>query len=311
VHLLAIPAQRHRLALPAGAYAGTRELPRPLAWRATVAARAARLEWALLHFNWQPLLIPLSIMGTLGLAAIWLMPGQGYDAYAYWAVDPLHPYGTTEDFGAFLYTPPMALLMAPLGALPFQVAYLLWLALGVAALWYVFGRWAIAAILFPPVFADLAFGNVHVLYAAMIVAAWRRPGLWAFAVLTKLTPGVGLVWHGVRGEWKSLATILAVLLVALSVSLAIQGPGVWASWIEMLDARQVHVSPTAVPIPLVPRLLAAVALVAWGARTGRRWTVPVALCLAIPTWYWSGLMLAPMVALAALWQERRAAVLAR
>ena len=243
-------------------------------------------------------------MGALGLAAIWLMPGQGYDAYAYWSVDPLNPYQVTTDFGQFLYAPPTALLMAPLGILPFQLAYLAWLALGLAALWYVAGRWALVLLLFPPVFADLAFGNIHVLYAALIVAAWRRPGLWAFALLTKVTPAVGIVWHAVRGEWRSLALILAIVVVAVGASLAIQGPSVWLAWIDTLAGRQANPSPAVAPVPLIPRLIIAVGLVAWGARTDRRWTVPVALCLAIPTWYFSGLMLAPLIALVAIWRDR-------
>jgi hypothetical protein len=187
-----------------------------------------------------------------------------------------------------------------LGILPFHLAYLVWLGLSLMALWYVLGRWALAAILFPPVFADLAFGNVHVLYAAMIVAAWRHPGLWAFGLLTKVTPAVGLVWHGVRKEWGSVAAIVAIVLIAVCASLAIQGPGVWASWIATLDARQSNPSVWIAPIPFVPRLVLALGLVTWGARTGRRWTLPVAVSLAIPTWYWSGLMLAPLVAIPAL-----------
>ena len=53
----------------------------------------------------------------------------------------------------------------------FTITVGLTLGLGIGALWYVAGRWALVLLLFPPVFADLAFGNVHVLFAAMIVAA--------------------------------------------------------------------------------------------------------------------------------------------
>jgi hypothetical protein len=296
---LAIPAPRPGHAFPIGLAGSARP-----ATRAWAAEQRARLESALVGFNWRPLLLPLSLMGALGLAAIWLMPGQGYDAYAYWSVDPLNPYQATAEFGAFRYAPPMALLMAPLGALPFQFAYLAWLGLGLAALWYVAGRWALVLVLFPPVFTDLAFGNVHVLFAAMIVAAWRRPGFWAFALLTKVTPAVGIVWHGVRGEWRSLGTILVVVGVAVGASLAIQGPAVWVAWVDMLGARQDFSSASVVQLPLAPRLLAALALVTWGARTDRRWTVPVALCLAVPTWFLSGLMLAPLIAIVAIWRDR-------
>jgi len=119
-----------------------------------------------------------------------------------------------------------------------------------------------------------------------------------------VTPAVGIVWHAVRGEWRSLALILAIVVVAVGASLAIQGPSVWLAWIDTLAGRQANPSPAVAPVPLIPRLVIAVGLVAWGARTDRRWTVPVALCLAIPTWYFSGLMLAPLIALVAIWRDR-------
>jgi len=44
-----------------------------------------------------------------------------------------------------------------------------------------------------------------------------------------------------------------------------------------------------VPIPFVVRLPVAVAVVVWGARTDRRWTVPVAGMLALPALWYGGL----------------------
>ena len=161
------------MALPADALPlrGLSRRDVPGEYRARVTRLLAGLRSRFLQFDWQPLHIPLSVMGVIALGAIWLMPSQGYDAYAYWAVDPFNPYQSRTDFGAFLYAPPMALLMAPLGMLPFQIAYLAWLGFSLAALWFVVGRWALAAVLFPPVFVDLAFGNVHILFAATIVGA--------------------------------------------------------------------------------------------------------------------------------------------
>jgi hypothetical protein len=272
-----------------------------LAYWSRLANTLVRLRSALFEFSWQPLHLPLSLMGLLALGAIWLMPSQGYDAYAYWAVDPFDPYQpSSSDYGAFRYAPPVALLMAPMALLPFSLAYGAWLAVGLASLWFLFGRWALVALLFPPVFADLTYGNVHVLYAAMIVAAWQRPGLWGFGLFTKVTPAVAIIWHVLRGEWASIGWIVAVVLGAVGVSLAVQGPGVWTSWFEMLAVRQDYSSPWVVPVPLIPRLVLAMLLVIWGARTDRRWTLAVGVCLAIPTWYWSGLMLAPLVAIPAL-----------
>jgi hypothetical protein len=53
-----------------------------------------------------------------------------------------------------------------------------------------------------------------------------------------------------------------------------------------------------VPIPFLVRLPFAVVLVVWGARTDRRWTVPVAGMLALPALWYGGLtMLLAIVAL--------------
>ncbi len=44
----------------------------------------------------------------------------GFDAYAYWAVDPTQPYAATAGaLGAFTYSPAIALAFAPFGLLPF------------------------------------------------------------------------------------------------------------------------------------------------------------------------------------------------
>jgi hypothetical protein len=53
-----------------------------------------------------------------------------------------------------------------------------------------------------------------------------------------------------------------------------------------------------VPIPFVVRLPVAIAVVVWGAWTGRRWTVPVASMLALPALWYGGLsMLLAVIAL--------------
>jgi hypothetical protein len=53
-----------------------------------------------------------------------------------------------------------------------------------------------------------------------------------------------------------------------------------------------------VPIPFLVRLPFALALVVWGARTGRRWTVPVSGMLALPALWYGGLsMLLAVIAL--------------
>jgi hypothetical protein len=111
----------------------------------------------------------------------------------------------------------------------------------------------------------------------------RYPAAWAFVLLTKVTPGVGLVWFVARREWRSLAIALGATAVVVAVS-ALFGPHHWPAWIESLvgNARQQWPYPL-FPVPLWIRLIAAGLLIAWGARTDRPWTLIVGSGFAIPT----------------------------
>ncbi len=238
----------------------------------------------------------MSILGLVFLIGLAFFP-HGYDFYAYWVVDPLNPYVAESEYGAFRYAPPIALLFAPLGFLPLDAAHAVWLALRLAALWYVARGWALTLVLLPPVWVDMAYGNVYTLYGAMIVAGYRHPAWWSFGVLTKVTPGVGLLWFLVRREWRALGLVSLVTAFVILVSLAVQGAETWQAWLTMLAARNELSPGSEIPIPLIPRLLAAIALVVWGARADRRWTVPVAVCIAMPSLWWSSLSFAPLIAL--------------
>jgi hypothetical protein len=50
-------------------------------------------------------------------------------------------------------------------------------------------------------------GNIEVLVALAVVLGFRWPAAWSFILLTKITPGVGLLWFAVRREWRSLAIV--------------------------------------------------------------------------------------------------------
>ena len=50
---------------------------------------------------------------------------------------------------------------------------------------------------------ELAGGNISLLLAVAIVVGFRWPAAWAFVLLTKVTPGIGLLWFVVRREWRS------------------------------------------------------------------------------------------------------------
>jgi hypothetical protein len=106
---------------------------------------------------------------------------------------------------------------------------------------------------------------------------------WVFVLVTKVTPGVGLLWFAVRREWRSLGIALGVTAVLVAISLAFDFR-LWQQWTErdLLVSFQQPPSQPQIPIPLLLRLPAAAALVIWGARTDRKWTVPMAAALAMP-----------------------------
>ena len=65
----------------------------------------------------------------------------GFDAYAYWAVDPADPYAATAGaLGAFTYSPVIAGLFAPFGLLPFWQFLWLWTAVLVGTAIWLGGR---------------------------------------------------------------------------------------------------------------------------------------------------------------------------
>jgi len=227
---------------------------------------------------------------------LWFQGGEGWglDAWAYWSVDPVHPYSqTVGSYGAFLYGPPVAQAFAILGQLPWPVFLVGWTGLLIGVYAWMTQRYALVLLgLFPPAILELINGNIHLLLAAAVALGFRHPWTWSFLLLTKVTPGVGLVWFAVRREWRSLAVAIGATAIVAGVSFLL-APWMWREWVDLLIAESGKpMAPKAIPIPLMVRLPAAAVLVAWGARTDRPWTVGVAAWLAIPAmWWYSSVML--------------------
>ena len=76
--------------------------------------------------------------------------------------------------GAYLYSPAFAQLVTPLVALPWNVFLAIWTAMLLAAYGWTVRLAALPLLLFLPVPADLATGNVHLFYAAAI--SWASGG---------------------------------------------------------------------------------------------------------------------------------------
>lgn len=210
-------------------------------------------------------------------------PWLGVDARSYWLErlpNPYPPaYGGTIGFN---YSPVVAQLVAPLTLLPWPAFLALVTAGNLLALYLLVGRWAVLAILLPPVAIELFAGNVNLWLAVALAYALRWPALWAVPILTKVAPGIGVLWHLFRGEWRALAIVGGTTAAIVAVS-AVIAPDAWGYWFTFLRANAGMAAPVdAVALPFLPRLAAAVVVMAVAARTDRAWLIPVATVLATP-----------------------------
>jgi hypothetical protein len=224
----------------------------------------------------------------------------GFDAFAYWSLSIDNPYAThIGGLGAFLYTPVMARLFAPATNLDWPTFLWLWLALLVGTTIWLGGRRWLWVLAFPPVALELYHGNIHLLIAAAIALGFRYPAAWSFVLLSKVTPGVGLIWFLVRREWRSLAIALGVTAAIVAVSLVFD-LRLWQDWFDHQVLGSLGSAPDQphIDIPLLVRLPVAAAIVAWGAWTDRKWTVPLAAALAMPVlWIAAFSVLAALLAI--------------
>jgi hypothetical protein len=227
----------------------------------------------------------LLFLGYLFLVVAPQVRTFGFDALSYWIYSIDDPYRITHGtMGSFVYSPVAARLFQADSLLPWWQFLWLWSAgLLATALWLGGRRWWLAVLAFPPVALELYHGNVHLLIAAAIAIGFRYPAAWSFVLVTKVTPGVGLVWFLVRREWRNLAIALGVTAALVAVSMVVDF-GLWQQWIDkelLVSLRQPPNQPQ-IPIPLLVRLPLAAVLIGWGGLTNRKWTVPLGAALAMP-----------------------------
>jgi hypothetical protein len=231
------------------------------------------------------------------------------DARSYYGLNLSDLYTGRSDWntiGAYPYSPAFAQLVYPLDQLPWPAFVAVWTALLVGAVYLLTG---------PELFLvgmvvgamEIAGGNVSLLLTLAIVAGFRWPWTWAFVLLTKITPGVGLLWFALRREWRQLAIALGATAGVMAVSFLVL-PDAWRDWIDLLRANTGKGGTwAAVPIPLIVRGPIGVALIAWGAFRNQRWTVPVGTMLCLPAlWYGSLSMLLGVIPLTTPEERSRA-----
>jgi alpha-1,2-mannosyltransferase len=209
-------------------------------------------------------LLPLVAVGitALTVGATLAVAGDtlGYDFRAYHAAavrildgQPLYDASAAVagPGGLFLYPPPFALLMLPLGLLPVEVATLVWIALLLAA--FAAGtavlpvsgtvRWTVvllAGISWPFVYAT-KLGQVGAVLYLLFAVGWRwmdRPAAagisGAIGTIVKVQPGLVLAWAALTRRWTALAIGIGALIAAAAISTLVLGPGVWGDYLTLL-----------------------------------------------------------------------------
>jgi len=231
------------------------------------------------------------------------------DARSYYGFDYADIYGGRTNWntiGAYPYSPAFAQLLWPLNLLPWPLFVAAWTAILI---------WAAYRLTGPRLFwlglivaaMEIGGGNVSLLLTLAIVEGFRRPWTWAFVLLTKILPGVGLLWFAIRREWRSLAIALGATAAVVAVSFLVL-PRAWLDWISLLLANTgKNGTWAAIPVPLLVRGPIGVALIAWGALRNQRWTVPVGAMLCLPAlWYGSLTMLLGVIPLTTPEERARA-----
>ena len=168
-------------------------------------------------------------------------------------------FGEDTPYYAWAYPPVFLLVAAPLAALPYVPALIVWqlatLALYLAATGWLWRRAAgepagsgrevlLAAIAFPAVFVNLTHGQNGFLTAALFAAALatldKRPVLAGlFFGLLAYKPQFGLLIPLVlaaTGRWRSFAAAGATVVALVALSTLLFGADVWRDFLSSLQA---------------------------------------------------------------------------
>ena len=247
------------------------------------------------------LAIGLTVLGVVAWLPFILWPvtfDTATDAHAYFVGDDGVGWGGTD---SFVYSPAFDQIIEPLRWLGWDGFRTAWRLLEVGSLALMAGPLTALGLFVRPIAVEVNIGNIHLMLGLAIVAGFRWPWIWSFVLLTKVTPGIGLLWFGIRREWRELAIALGATGAIAAVSFVI-APSDWFAWLAILSAPPVEAAAPIVTAPLVVRLVLAGALITWGAPRGDRWTVLAAAFLALPLVWETALAM-----LVGLWALRRPA----
>jgi hypothetical protein len=237
-------------------------------------------------------------------------PGQIVmaDGAAYYFLET--PYDWTDrppGVAEYRYSPAFLWLTAPLRLLPWELFVVVWFAAHVGTLLYLRVPWMLA---FPGVVDDVVRGNINTFLALAVVLVIRHAAspLWSVVLLTKVTPGIAVIWHAARREWRQFAIALAVTAAIIVVGVAID-PELWTDWIESLGVGLESYRTVGFAAPLIVRVGIGLAISVFAAVSDRAWLLPIGMLVAVPgLWPSSFALLTASVVLYLASREGSAAV---
>ncbi len=230
----------------------------------------------------------LAVAGALvcaGQVLLWSSIGAWpfHDTAAYWVAGAhlragLPVYGgSIGGYLAMLYSPPWAVLYAPLSLLPLELVAAVQFGAQVLALRYVAGSWRTAGLVswLPFVTRELVTGNIDFLMGAAIYACCSGARLSGAAValfsFAKVSPVLSLAVR--PSELRSFALASAGLFL-----ISLPWLHLWPEWIATLLTAG---ATSADAIPILPRIPLVIVLFA----IRRPWAIAAAAGLATPAFY--------------------------
>jgi hypothetical protein len=195
-------------------------------------------------------------------------------------------FGLVTQFLVFVYSPPIAIIAAPLSLLPLDVLSVVLLLAEILAFRWVAGSWVAVGLWswLPFVPRELVTGNVDFLVAAAIYGAVRNlRGSGAVAALfafVKFSPALAV------RRWREFI-VASVVLAAITIPWF----SLWPAWIQtMRDSLGVPTD----TIPILPRLPVVAVLLL----LRRPWSIAAAAAFATPAFYFhSWILLLPAIRL--------------
>jgi hypothetical protein len=255
-----------------------------------IAARIRGLLGLDRPITWQRLVRDaLVVLGIIVAVTYWIYLTSGgglpVDVHYYWAADPsnLYPHPEAGEGNGYNYSPAFEFVVGWWRGIPFEAFAAIWRAILLAMLIYLAGPFTLFALLTVPVASEINAANIQIPLALAVVLGFRWPAMWAFVVLTKLTPGVGLLWFLLRRQWRSMLIAVGTTAAIGLVSVALM-PDAWRGYVGLLTGSP---APSVAPyyLPFWTRLPVALAVIGWGGLTGRRWPVVVGATIALPVYY--------------------------